>query len=887
MPHSGPKRSWKVPVIFAVLTAILTACGAGAPQSQAQGDSLGLEALPAPSSQILRAQDNASVVRTTPAEGATGVATSAGLQLEFAQAANRSSVETAFALFPGKYDLSANPATFTKLGLTSMCNGRWRVRNSNASPISFAWDAYSTTERGVGVVPGNTDVFFSSSLGKTVRVFVGTAQQNVKASNPAVCTTSDFSFTWSADDKKVTVQPSMALETGKDYTLVLSTKAADSSGNILVNPLAVRFDTRITVGANTVTQLLGSAGGTVSLNNTAFVVAASGAVLDDTRFTITRLSTPPSPIPLEDDFLLNQVPGARVVSAYRFEADKPIFTTPVDILFPIDASYSPNEEVITELYRYDGTSYTRIRIDERPENFLYQPIQLTPGGDTLVAVRAPVAAYTQVCTARGGSFNGSYCELPFPDGGGLSGQSARGITAQQTVTQNYNVITFNVGNGLFSGANREPRYCLNYGYKVKLCSLAIEANIRGALIKDAQQRPLDLMALQELWNNRCEASDDKGTEVIQVTIVGFISIPRTVSNIDRVCGNPKTRLSGNEQIGRLISRNLYDYRCSPVREFPNSALQANKYVNGYECVAIQKSIFFFPNTDRFGNAITPGRTIQPPCDDAALSSTVYYRGSDTGYQVETVGLRTSAGMQNFTYFDVVNSHMIDAFSADCRTKQLTAMRGTYLNGSLLNPKPFRFLIMGDFNTDYYSVTDNSSTFLRRNISLSDVAVNFFPQTRFAYFLSNPGQGTTGLVGFPLTASAFGYDHVMTNFADGTCEVRNLVLGTDHRRTNCILKGFDSGSSRALVTIEGNFTSSAYVQLYRKGVPLKYVREENPLSGAGTGIYILRGIPDDVSVSQDTYPCNAFNFNLPITSQFSVSAGQTQGLGVLDFNFVTC
>ena len=74
------------------------------------------------------------------------------------------------------------------LKLTSICDGEWRVRNTNNYDVAFAWDVYQGSESGTGVATANSDVFFNTSTGpKTVRLFVNGAQITVKASNPASC----------------------------------------------------------------------------------------------------------------------------------------------------------------------------------------------------------------------------------------------------------------------------------------------------------------------------------------------------------------------------------------------------------------------------------------------------------------------------------------------------------------------------------------------------------------------------------------------------------------------------------------------------------------------------------------------------------------------------
>ncbi len=186
-----------------------------------------------------------SVQSSSPKDGAFGVPFNSGIRLTFTDAMNKSSVEMGVSLFPAAYDSNGNPSQFTKLQLTAMCNGRWRVRNPNAVPISFTWDIYKTTEKGVGVAPANSDVFFYTTTGsKTARVFVGTQQQQVKASNSSACTGPAFAFSWDGSTS-VTVTPAQALLPETDYTLVISTAATSQSSTALTEPYILQFSTRL------------------------------------------------------------------------------------------------------------------------------------------------------------------------------------------------------------------------------------------------------------------------------------------------------------------------------------------------------------------------------------------------------------------------------------------------------------------------------------------------------------------------------------------------------------------------------------------------------------------------------------------------------------------
>jgi Bacterial Ig-like domain len=188
---------------------------------------------------------NAGLIASTlPINGATNVRGQKVI-INFSEAMDTVAVERSFALFAGKYDPAINPTTFTPLQLTSMCNGRWRVRNPNAVPISFNWDIYlKQDEKGVGVVPGSSDVFFTTSPGsRTVRLFVGTQQQQVKASNNAACKDSLFTFAWSADGKTATITPTTAFAANTNYTTTLSTLAKSQAGKQLTAPFSFGFKT--------------------------------------------------------------------------------------------------------------------------------------------------------------------------------------------------------------------------------------------------------------------------------------------------------------------------------------------------------------------------------------------------------------------------------------------------------------------------------------------------------------------------------------------------------------------------------------------------------------------------------------------------------------------
>jgi hypothetical protein len=184
-----------------------------------------------------------SVTRVSPPDGATNVFETSPITLTFSAPVDRVAVEQSASIFPGQYSPRAfPPSLFSKLNLTSMCDGRWRVQNPNASPVSFQWDIYGTPEQGLGVVPANAEVYFYSSKGtRTSRLFVKGNQRSVKAQNPAPCSTALGQFIWSADSTAVTLVPAEKMTVG-NYTLVVSTGASGSQKR-LAEPFVTSFST--------------------------------------------------------------------------------------------------------------------------------------------------------------------------------------------------------------------------------------------------------------------------------------------------------------------------------------------------------------------------------------------------------------------------------------------------------------------------------------------------------------------------------------------------------------------------------------------------------------------------------------------------------------------
>jgi hypothetical protein len=265
------------------LAAALTACWSATPQS-VPGTVTNADT----GFRVTNVQAFNSGVNSQGATGATGSST--GISINFDQAVDRASVERAISVFDGEVNNATNPATSTALGLTSMCNGNWRVRNPNATPISFTWDVYKTTQNGAGVVPANTDAFFTSSLGaNTVRVFVNGKQQQTKATNPAACTSSALSFAWAADSKSVVASPKTALVLNKTYSVAVSTFAKNSSGSAA---LSVPFVSKVVLQENSSTSGTLVPGGSWTSKDGVRIVAPAGSISSPVTISVTKRSEP-------------------------------------------------------------------------------------------------------------------------------------------------------------------------------------------------------------------------------------------------------------------------------------------------------------------------------------------------------------------------------------------------------------------------------------------------------------------------------------------------------------------------------------------------------------------------------------------------------------------
>jgi hypothetical protein len=331
---SHPIRGFFMASLSLSLAAALTACWSATPQS-VPGTVAGADS----GFRVTNVQAFNSGVNS---QGATGAsASSTGISINFDQAVDRASIERAVNVFEGEinHDINPTPNQFTKLGLTSMCNGYWRVRNPNTVPISFTWDVFKTTENGAGVVQANSDTFFTSSLNAdTIRVHVNNKQQQVKAKNSAACTSSPMTFAWAADSKSVVASPKTALVLNKTYSVVVSTFAKNSSGSAA---LSVPYVSKVVVQENSSTSGTLVPGGSFT--------SRDGVVISDSenqlQSPVNVFVEPLNPTGVAEPFLENWTP----INYYRIGAnpDVSVRAGSFHFAFPL-----PQNETESELSKY-------------------------------------------------------------------------------------------------------------------------------------------------------------------------------------------------------------------------------------------------------------------------------------------------------------------------------------------------------------------------------------------------------------------------------------------------------------------------------------------------------------------------------------------------------
>ena len=189
-----------------------------------------------------------AVLSTSPADGATAVSVDSDISVTFSEPVKRASFKLGADIFPGRYDPDSNPASFASLELTALCDGKkgaqWQVSNSNDVPISFTWTADKSSDAGVGVVPAQSNVTFTSGQRKTLRLYVNGEEQASASPSQDSCAERLYDHAYSDGDTTATLLPKAPLAEDQWYTVVLSTRVR-TTGNerVFDEPYIFSFNT--------------------------------------------------------------------------------------------------------------------------------------------------------------------------------------------------------------------------------------------------------------------------------------------------------------------------------------------------------------------------------------------------------------------------------------------------------------------------------------------------------------------------------------------------------------------------------------------------------------------------------------------------------------------
>ncbi len=189
----------------------------------------------------------------------------------------------------------------------------------------------------------------------------------------------------------------------------------------------------------------------------------------------------------------------------------------------------------------------------------------------------------------------------------------------------------------------------------------------------------------------------------------------------------------------------------------------------YECIAVKRS---------WGAIVGCGDG--ELCIASAVSETASPgAGCDVGFSVAAYTIEPAGGRA----FRLVDLHPPSGNAVACRVDALTKV----FDGTTALARGPRSLLSGDFNLDPFAGTDASDDYLRSKVGAGH-AFRFHSgeaEHRPAYL--------TAVYDWPL--GSFTYDHVISNFASGTCATLGQATaterldggaGTDHRALLCNL-----------------------------------------------------------------------------------------------------
>lgn len=358
---------------------------------------------------------------------------------------------------------------------------------------------------------------------------------------------------------------------------------------------------------------------------------------------------------------------------------------------------------------------------------------------TYFAYTAPMVAYAETCRLQGGKITGTQQYCSFADKKITPRLSSQAISKQSI--GNFRTVSWNLGNvaqscGLASGG-------ANYNYKI--CYSSTERSVSDQILSMEQFQKPAVIFFQEIWHGDCRYTPE--------------SYYGTYTN-QRLCASTVSSNTLNT-LARILGVYRYFWRCSAPEDLPADLL----VVNGYECVAIDSSVFnmnyAFP-----ASAGSVYGEYHPPCDTASQDPNHDWEGRDTGYFYMNVTPVASPSSNIM----LVSSHLVGVNNSSCRSVQINALQ----RFSPLVSQPFN-LMGGDWNTNPLSSADPAAPTMRNAFGGSWGE----PAGAIGTLLDDPNEPTA----FYTTGNQ-NLDHVMGRGFGGYCVRGPNFNGTDHTFTSC-------------------------------------------------------------------------------------------------------
>jgi hypothetical protein len=588
---------------------------------------------------------------------------------------------------------------------------------------------------------------------------------------------------------------------------------------------------------------IGPDGGYVKLGR-AVVLVPKNSLTGTATVSIKQLASPPQTLP----------GGLQPNTQYEVSSGVAKPEKPFVFMIP----FTKQTGAVNETFQWKDSKYTSIRLGTNNDTFVIFSKDFSTVNGNIFSNTYAVGSQAQTnlqtsCLSNGGTWNSIYCRpAPNPNPPAITSASqpttlgsSKSVVFQSLSSnpKKYRVLSYQAGNADQFGCGAR--------YTVKLCSFSFE---KVASEEIANTNP-DIIAVQEVWNDHCSfrepvytpPSGTTGTQYtdmllflrdtfgIELPPMYIPLAPADEPFANFVCSSTIDNMPEQHQINRIVNSSEYDIRCTMAKQGSDG-----KWYDGYECIAIKKSLFEF--TDLSGAPTVVDHFIKD------VSS------NDTGFQVETIKLKSSVGPysriypnENANKFDVANAHLRAPPYIFDRESQLIQLENRYRN---LNEKS---IILGDFNTNPVQLlflNDPGGRKMNELVSRKSTPVDSARATPPKLWYSIDDDEDTAFCCPIIGGTLFGWqrlDHVISNFADGNCSRSAAREGFDHLYTICNLTGFDSATAYSSVSAFdtspnqiGKYPISTIPKVFRRGVRLDYAKWQ--AQGNGRKVYIPDGSP---------------------------------------------